>query len=76
MSKTGIHIDPDRIKEISKIPLPHNKKSMQSFLSQINLVKIFAPEYSQIVLPLQTMIKKKSLFKWGDNEREVFKAIK
>eukprot|EP00253_Pinus_taeda_P003804 PITA_03804 len=32
VSKVGIHIDPDRIREISEIPLLHNKKSMKSFL--------------------------------------------
>jgi len=39
VSKEGIHIDPNRIREIFEIPLPHNKKSMQSFLGQINFVK-------------------------------------
>ena len=39
VSKDGIYIDPDRIKEISDIPFPHNKISMQSFLGQINFVK-------------------------------------
>ena len=29
VSRDGIYIDPDRIKEISEIPFPHNKKSMQ-----------------------------------------------
>lgn len=28
VSKKGIYIDPDRIQEIEKIPLPHNKKTM------------------------------------------------
>jgi len=32
VSKDGMYIDPDRIKEISDISLPHKKKSMQSFL--------------------------------------------
>eukprot|EP00253_Pinus_taeda_P011268 PITA_11268 len=32
VSRDGIYIDPDRIKEVSEIPFPHNKKSMQSFL--------------------------------------------
>lgn len=31
-SKEGIHINLDRIREIPKIPLPHNKKSIQFFL--------------------------------------------
>jgi len=49
---------------------------MQSFLGQINFVKGFVPKFSQIFLLLQTMIKKDSLCKWGDHEREAFKAIK
>lgn len=76
VSKQGICIDPKIIKAISEIPLPHTKKSMQYFLGQINFVKRFVPEFSQIVLPLQKIIKNDSLFKWGDHERKAFKAIK
>eukprot|EP00253_Pinus_taeda_P029494 PITA_29494 len=76
VSKDGIYIDPDKIKEISEIPFPHNKKSMQSFLGQINFVKRFVPDFSQIILPLQTMIKKNSVFKWGSPEKEAFELIK
>eukprot|EP00253_Pinus_taeda_P028458 PITA_28458 len=76
VSKDGIYIDPDRIKEISEIPFPHNKKSMQSFLGQINFVKRFVPDFSHIILPLQTMIKKNLVFKWGTVEKEAFDLIK
>lgn len=69
VSKDGICIDMDRINEIFYIPLQHNKKSMQSFLGQINFVKRFVPHFSQIVLPLQSMINKNSVFKWGHNEK-------
>ena len=75
MSKRGIYIDPERIEEIKIIPFPHNKKSMQSFLGQINFVKRFVPD-SQIVLPLQIMIKKNYVFKWRHNEIEAFDLIK
>eukprot|EP00253_Pinus_taeda_P017021 PITA_17021 len=76
VSKDGIYIDPDRIKEIYEIPFPHNKKSMQSFLGQINFVKRFVPDFSHIILPLQTMIKKNSVFRWGSAEKEAFDSIK
>ena len=49
---------------------------MQSFLGQINFVKRFVPEFSQIILPLQRMIKKKLVFKWGSAEKEAFDSIK
>ena len=70
MSKDGIYIDPDRVKEISDISLPHNKNSIQSFLGQINFVKRFIPNFSQIVLPMQNIIKKNSVFKWGYKEKK------
>ena len=76
VSKSGIDIDPDRIKEISEIPLPHNKKAMQPFLGQINFVKRFVPDFSRIVSPLQAMYKKNSIFKWGQEEYEAFNLIK
>ena len=34
VSKKGISIDPGRIKAIEQIPLPHNKKGMQSLWGQ------------------------------------------
>lgn len=76
VSKARIHIDPERIKEIYEISLPHNKKAMQSFLGQINFVKRFVPDFSRIVSPLQAMIKKNSFFKWGQAEHDAFNLIK
>jgi len=76
VSKVGIHIDPDRIREISEIPLPQNRKPMQSFLGQIIFFKRLVPDFSRIVLPLQFMIKKNYLFKWGHSKHEAFNLIK
>jgi hypothetical protein len=42
---------------------------MQSFLGKINFVRIFVPSFTEIVKPLQDMIKKNSTFKWEDKER-------
>lgn len=76
MSKSEIHIYPDRIKEISEIPLPHNNKAMQSFLGQINFVKRVVPYFLRIVSPLQGMIKNNSNFKWGRDKYEAFNLMK
>lgn len=76
VSKDDIHRDPDRIREIFEISLPHNKKSMKYFLGQINFVKIFVTHISRILLPLQSMMKKNYVFKWGHTEQEAFNLIK
>lgn len=49
---------------------------MKSLLGQINFVKQFVLNFSRIVLPLQAMIKKNSLFKWSQLEHEAFNLIK
>ena len=53
VSKQGISIDLERIKTIEQIPLPHNKKGMQSFMGTINFVRRFVPDFAQTVKPLQ-----------------------
>ena len=52
VSKKWISIDPERIKVIEQIPLPHNKKGMQSFMGTINFVRRFVPDFAQIIKPL------------------------
>ena len=42
---------------------------MQSFFGQINFVKRFVPDFSQVIFPLQQMIKKGAVFKWGYHEK-------
>ena len=76
MSKEGIMIDPERTEAISRIPFPATKKSMQSFMGKINLVRRFVPSFSEIVHPLQNMIKKDTSFSWGDKEKESFIRIR
>ena len=76
ISKKGISIDPERIKEIEQIPLPHNKKCMQSFMETINFVRRFVPDFTQIVKPLQQMVKQSIQFKWTDVEKNAFSKIK
>ena len=76
ISKKGISIDLERIKVISQITLPHNKKSMQSFMDNINFVWRFVPDFVQIVKPLQQMVTQSVKFKWTDVEKVSFNDIK
>jgi hypothetical protein len=76
ISQAGIHIDPERIKSIAQLPLPHNKKAMQSFFGQINFVRKFTPDFAEIIKPLQKMIHKDVEFKWDDERKNSFNNIK
>ena len=76
ISRKGISIDPERIKAIEHIPLPHNKKGMQSFMGTINFVRRFVLDFAQIVKPLQQMVKQSVHFKWTNVEKNAFSKIK
>jgi hypothetical protein len=57
---------------IANISPPSSKKAMQSFLGKINFVRRFVPSFSEMVKPLQNMIKKDVVFKWGSQENQAF----
>ena len=75
VSKKGISIDPERIKSIKQIPLPHNKKGMQSFMGTIDFMRRFVQDFAQIVKPLQQIVKQSVQFKWTDVEKNAFSKI-
>jgi hypothetical protein len=76
VSSDGMIIDPERTQVITKLPPPASKKSMQSFLGQINFVRIFVPSFSEMVRPLQNLIKKDTQYHWGPTENQAFNDIK
>ena len=61
---------------ISKIDLPNSHKEMQSFLGKINFVHRFVPNFSQVVKPVQFLVKKDIPFKWSDEKKNAFTKIR
>jgi hypothetical protein len=76
ISQADIHIDPERIKAIAQLPLPHNKKVMQSFLEKMNFVRKFTPNFAETIKTLHKMIRKDVEFKWDDERKKDFSNIK
>ena len=76
VSEHGMVINPRRTESISNVGLPSSKKSMQSFLGNINFVGRFVPNISQIVRHLQDMIKKYIQFKWFEIQKNTFAKIR
>jgi len=69
-------MDPEQTQAISNLPTPSSKKEMQSFLGKIIFSRCFVPSFSEMVRPLQNMIKKDVLFKWGPQENLAFNSIR
>ena len=76
VSKEGMIIDQERTEAISKIDFPNSQKEMQSFLGKINFVRIFVPNFAQVVKPLQFLVKKDVPFKWSNEQKDAFTEIR
>jgi hypothetical protein len=69
-SPKGIKIDPERVKAIQHIYIPRNKKSIQYFIGEINFLRIFIPNFAEIIKHITDMLKKDAEIKWIPEEKE------
>ena len=76
ISKDGIKIDPERIKEILKVEEPRSKKEVQSFIGQVIFLRRFIPSFAKILMNISNMLKKDHEIKWTIDARRSFKDIK
>lgn len=72
----GIHADPAKLEGIVKFPPPTNVTELQRFLGMINQLAKFAPELASKTEPLRQLLKKESLWLWGDSQQKSFEQIK
>ena len=76
ISKDGMIINLEISKAIAKLRLPSLKKAMQYFIGKNNFFRRFVPNFTQIVRPLQDLIKKYVLFQWYDTQKDAFINIR
>jgi hypothetical protein len=76
VSKDGVKIDPQRVEAIKFISLLRNKKEIRSFPGKINFLRIFIPNFFEVVKYLNGMLKRDNEVKWSPEDRYSFDKIK
>lgn len=76
VSHEGMKIDLKRVEAISRITLPGYKKEVQDFLGRINFLRIFIPNYVEIVKGITDMLRKDNEVKWSPIPCDSFNRIK
>jgi hypothetical protein len=64
VSPEGIKIDPERVNSIQQINIQRNKKSIQSFIGKIKILRRFIPNFVEIIKYIIDMLKKDAEIKW------------
>ena len=56
VSANGVETDPEKIKALSEWPVPHNVKTLRSFLGFTGYYRRYVKDYARIVKPLNDLL--------------------
>ena len=76
ISKGHIAMDEGKVKAILEWPVPKNVKDIQAFLGFANFYRRFIEDFSGIVKPMTSLLRKDAPWKWTQAEEESFKTLK
>jgi RNase H-like domain found in reverse transcriptase/Reverse transcriptase (RNA-dependent DNA polymerase)/Integrase zinc binding domain/Chromo (CHRromatin Organisation MOdifier) domain/Integrase core domain len=76
VSDTGIRMDPAKVKAVTEWPQPQSVHDIQVFLGFANFYRRFIDNYSDIVKPLTTLLRKDVVFRWGNESQHAFETLK
>jgi len=67
ISKEEIKVDPEKVKAVTKWPMPTKITEVRSFLGITGYYRRFVQDFSKIALPLTNLLRKTTKFEWDDN---------
>ena len=76
ISREGIQPDPQKIKVLTDMLAPKNKKELQAFLGIINYLGKLSPGTADICDPLQKLTLSKVAWTWNASYQQLFAKAK
>ena len=75
INENGIQPD-DKFQALVNAQIPHDKKSLRSFLGLAGYFTKYIPQFASIVEPLRCLIRGDSKFVWNDKAQESFDKVR
>ena len=76
ISKDGVWPDPRKVKALTKMPPPNNKKELQAFLGIIYYLGKFSPDMARLCDPLRKLTSCKSAWTWNESYQQIYNKAK
>jgi len=71
-----MHVDKEKVVTIQHWPTPTNVNEVRSFHELASFYRLFVQNFSTIVAPLNAIVKKDVVFKWGQDQIQAFETLK
>ncbi len=72
----GLHPISDKVEAIQSAPEPRNQSGLKSYLGLLSYYSRFLPNLSNVLGPLNRLLRRNVPWCWGPREREAFQASK
>lgn len=72
IGKDGVRPDPKKIEAVQNFPQPKNPKAIKQFLGLAGYYRRFIPSFSKVAKPLTELLKKETVFHWGQEQNKAF----
>ena len=76
ISRRGVQPDPQKIKALTDMPVPNNKKELLVFLGIINYLAKFSPSTAAVCDPLHKLRSSKVTWTWNVSYQSLFNKAK
>lgn len=76
VNKEGLQVDPDKVSAIMDFPTPRTVKQIRRFLGLASWYRRFVPNFSTVVTPLTSLLKKGKKWHWDEDQKRAFEEVK
>ena len=76
VSWQGVQPDPQKVRALTQMPVPKNKKELQAFLGIINCLNKFFPGMPEVCKPLRKLTSSKMTWTWNASYQQLFNKAK
>ncbi|KAF1334824.1 Pol protein, partial [Globisporangium splendens] len=76
VGKSGVRVDPEKVKAIDDWPVPKNVKQLRQWLGLANYLHKYTRNYAALVQPLTQLLKKDVEWKWSKDHETAFEEVK
>ena len=76
ITKDATRPDPEKVRAILEMPVPENHQAVQRFIGMVTYLNVFCPLLSDIIHPLQQLLKTDMQFTWSAMHVQAFQKAK